>query len=121
MNILQQKAIKHYDKMIRYAKTQLPGSKVSRTSMYKNIGQYWEGDDCPYCQREEAGLVGYLVETKLSPEDLGGFGFKESECPLGPCDLNCCNGLWTDMDLAETWGEWIEAAKQVREYIREKG
>jgi len=103
------KALKHYDRMIKWAEKQKPRERLSFNfkgyhRMQKELGEHWGGVYCPYCTN--------LKETgnRLCPLTKNNcFGF------------NCCEGLWGKMRGSKTWGTWVKRAKLVREYIRENG
>lgn len=97
-----EKALKHYDEMIEWAKEQGPREQVDDWEMYGAIKQNWFGDFCPLCQK-------FFVL-------LGGCG----ECPLylryGRCGISPDN-LWKAMNEANTWNTWIRHATRMREQI----
>jgi len=39
-------------------------------------------------------------------------------CPLD--EKGCCNGLWVKMVKSLTWEDWLQNAKELREYIKKK-
>lgn len=104
----RRKAIRHYNRMIKWAKTQNPKSKVSKKKMEKEIGESWSGRDCAYC-------------TEYIAMWCGG-------CPLRPCGYAtdypgevCCSGLYYKMLTTSIWSSWIKAAEKVRDFIKENG
>lgn len=102
-------ALEHYDRMIRWAKTQNPLCPAIRFDMKRYLGISWTGDDCSYCKEN--------APDNCARCKLCGSGADEYS-------LNgeaCCEGLWSKMARANSWHEWIRCAKEVREYIRKNG
>jgi hypothetical protein len=96
------RAIRHYDRMIKWAEKQNPDFGPDYDIMYEKIGENWYANSCTYCAKAH------------------------NDCIL--CKLNgsaasyhCCNGLWRKMSSCYTWKEWIEGAKEVREHIKKHG
>ena len=100
MTDMQADAIKHYEEMIAWAKTQPPDRCADYAKMYYSIRQNWFGHNCSYCK-------GYAIANCKG-------------CPLDDND-SCCHGLWSKMDKSQTWKEWIGYAEKVLEYIKENG
>ena len=102
MNKLQKDAIAHYNRMIKWAKTQSQDISPHPIAMKFEIGEMWGSDDCSYCMT-----------------------YRCDDCPLskftGPEFFGCCNKLWRKMDTASTWSEWIEYAKKIKQYIKDNG
>ena len=95
---VKEESLAHYDRMIPWAEKQDPNEPAIRGKMLVDLGEHWGGEFCPYCKR--------------------------SACGCQDCQLNnesCCAGLWPRMARSKTWGEWIPAAKCVRQYIEEHG
>lgn len=107
---IKQRAIKHYDTMIEWAKKQPPEERSNCDIMKKNIKQEWHGDFCPYCKKHIYGNKCKLSSStdKMCPEDDYSGG-------------ECCDGLWLSMNCSITWREWLKYAKQVRKYIEKNG
>lgn len=112
---LKQKAIAHYDRMIQWAETLSPVDQMGGPDSYwmmSRIGVTWYNNDCSFCSV-------YTHHCKQS--DTGAC------CPLrasaaervshGSQSDACCNGLWIKMARADTWVEWLEYARLVRNYI----
>ena len=99
---MKRKAIAHYKRMIKWAKTQNPRARADIVKMSYELKDCWSSDECVYC--EEYIFCG--------------------ECPLASPNWEiegCCGGLWDKMDDARTWKTWIKYAEQVLEYIKENG
>ena len=95
---IQEQALAHYDRMIAWVenlnqKDELADYKI----MFQAISEAWFSKSCPYCQKYPNCF----------------------SCPLSNNSEVCCSGLWLKMYDAITWGEWLEYAKLVREYIKE--
>jgi hypothetical protein len=101
------KAIKHYEKMIAWAKKQRPRKRVDIFFMGNSISQIWISTYCSYC----------LVYLGCVLQKTG------KKCPLYEANAwdVCCNELWRKMDKAKTWGTWVKRAEKVLEYIKEHG
>ena len=101
---LQIEATAHYGRMIAWAKTRPENEFPNDDDMIAGIGEEWHSKDCSFCQK--------YFNTYMN-----------DRCTL--CPLNdgavCCGGLWSKMNSAVTWGEWIAAAEKVKEYIIEHG
>ena len=93
----KQQALKHYNRMIKYARSMEPKGKISWRKMEKEIGESWFSGNCSYCENYSCDLC------KLQEE------------------AGCCDGLWTKMNRAKTWDEFVKRAIAVREYIKENG
>ena len=100
---IQKKAIKHYDKMIAWAKQQLPNACVNNLHMLDAVKAHWSAEHCVYCA--ELGCVCHKCPllAYTSTKTVG--------------DNKCCAGLWTKMNKAKTWKSWIYHAEKVRDYI----
>jgi len=108
-------AIAHYERMIEWAKKQNKSENPEENPCYekmeKELGEDWYAEYCPYCQEYKNLVNYYCCDCPLQEEN-----------PIKPgTESNCCDGLWLDMSRAESWGEWIEKAKKVLQYIKEKG
>lgn len=104
---IKKAAIKHYKKMIKWAKKQDPHKIVLETDMKKAIGEDWHGSSCPYCLHFNAIKTIYICWR----------------CPLsgGPDDSCCCGRLWHDLNASHYWGLWVKNAKEVLKYIKKHG
>jgi len=103
--ILMLRTVRHYNRMMAWAKTQPEGEEVSITKMYDEIGEDWTAENCPYCQK-------YYINKGSC-----------SQCPLNISNFpyHCCNHLWSQMNKSQTWGEWVERAKAVKKYVWKHG
>lgn len=50
---LKQKALAHYDRMIKWAEKQPKRKLVDCEYMYESIGEIWVDTDCAYCKKIE--------------------------------------------------------------------
>jgi len=100
MNDIKKQAIEHYHRMIEFAKKQNYTDMSDSYVMEIAIGEGWSGNDCSYCD-EYLGLTGC------------------NKCPLNAGF--CCSHLWMDMNCSYTWGEWIDNAYKVLQYIKDNG
>lgn len=98
---IQKETIDHYLKMIEYAEQQNYMDEPDMNQMDLIIGESWGGNDCSYCKKYHTELANC------------------NKCPLSAG--YCCNNLWGDMSRSETWGDWIDNAYKVIEYIKENG
>lgn len=99
------KTVEHYVRMIIWVEKQPKGNLVNGSKMREEIDESWDSRHCNYCKR-------YLLQD----DDC-------SRCSLNP-NIGvryCCNGLWVEMNLVKTWGDWIEKARKVLEYIIKNG
>jgi|GEM_PF-2203726 len=104
--ILMLLTVRHYNRMMAWAKTQPEGERVDILKMEDEIGENWYASSCPYCRRYYYGKRTGCIQ-----------------CPLGSSEYSqdCCDGLWKKMDNSQTWGEWIERAKAVKKYVWKHG
>jgi hypothetical protein len=100
-------ALKHYDKMIEWAKAQPENDIQDKFEMMHAISENWDASSCIYCDTVNIH-TGKCVLVKS----------KDKICNNGS---NCCNSLWLKMNQSYTWKEWIEKAKKVRKYIQKYG
>lgn len=103
-SITKIKAIRHYNRMINWARTQPENDEPDPDFMFDVIGENWYSCSCSYCKKHS----GKCSECKLS-------------LPGALVAFSCCSFLWSKMSSSKTWGEWIKNAELVREYIRENG
>jgi hypothetical protein len=96
---VQRKALKHYDKMITWVKTQESNEPADIFKMMQSIGTIWGSDDCAYCN--------YIISK----------GLKCDNCKLA----NCCDTFYKKMNESEKWKNWLKYAKRIRKFIEEKG
>jgi len=101
---IKDKAIKHYEKMIAFAKMQDPKKEADDYIMQYYIGENWEGDYCEYCNNYEC------YECNLS-----------ALIKRGERGSACCMGLYNSMAYAKTWKTWIPRAEKVKAYIEVHG
>jgi len=115
VNTTKQEAIAHYERMIKWAKTQPPGNRIrykhSVSIMFVAIGEDWYGKNCVYCQK----YIKYSSSSTNKPCPLTSYVIPYCD------DKSCCNGLWIKMNNSTTWKEWIINAEKVLEYIKENG
>lgn len=105
MNI-KKETIKHYNRMIKWAKKQPQEGLVNVKFMFSEIGEDWFSEYCEYCKLKNRGY-----RCKLIPK-------KDEACFGGS---NCCDGLWLNMYETRIWKQWIEGAKLVKDYIKKNG
>jgi hypothetical protein len=107
---LKQKALAHYDRMIEWAEKQPKRVRVDEFSMFSDIGEGWDSDNCPYCDAHNAMCFGCEMnplKTKATTKIYG--------------SMFCCGALWSEMNESSTWGTWVKRARKVREYIEKHG
>ncbi len=106
---IKQEALEHYDRMIKWVKTQSNEDMPNHSAMLRAIHENWFGNDCPYCGK-------YYM-----PKD------KKCKCRLNPekkyrLPSDCCDGLWVKMSICTyTWADWLKYARKVRAYINKHG
>ena len=100
----KRKALSHYKRMIKWVKTQPLMDKPDRTEMKDNIHESWFGYNCAYCAKYD-DVCRDCILYKLSPTE----------------GYSCCEGLWLDMNRAQTWHEWLYWAEQVYKFIQTHG
>jgi len=103
MRGIKKKTLEHYTRMIAWAKEQDPIEFADILKMEKSLGESWDDDNCAFC-------------TEFGNDQW-------RPCPLQPIDrpcwgVNCCDGLWSDLNNTETWHDWIKVAKQVKAFIK---
>jgi hypothetical protein len=116
MNKLQKETIAHYNRMIKYAKAHIDEKMdpyEACEEMESEIGEDWHTNSCIYCKHYGLRRISF---PPICP--LAVFNDKFINC--GGWD-NCCNGLWSKLEQVQNWKDWIEAAKEVKKYIRENG
>jgi len=104
---MKRAALKHYNRMIKWAGKQPANEKVCTTKMQTLLHERYFGDDCVYCQED-------LKQQKKQNYPVC------SECALCKND-ECCDRLWSKMVYSKTWKTWIKNAQLVREYIKKNG
>jgi hypothetical protein len=83
-------SIEHWERMIRFAKTQPLKEEPKEYLIYKALQEDWHDDDCALCRENE---------------DC-------STCPL-PLLNECCDdegSTWDKVDHSKTWEEWLNWA-----------
>lgn len=89
------KSIKHYEKMIAWAKKQNKKEISNENVMWKSIGEHWHSNSCSLCEL-----------------------FVCSKCPFGRkygyCGKLKNKNKWIKLVTAHNWKEWIKGAKQVK-------
>jgi hypothetical protein len=104
MKRVKDEAIRHYNRMIAWAEKQPPYEFPNSLKMKKKLGESWYGYDCPFCNALRKGDGTAECE----------------ECPLYLAGKACQNltSPWAVMAIAETWEDWIQEAKRLRDVIR---
>lgn len=101
-NITKKQTIEHYERMIKWAKTQPEKDLSLMMTMKEHINENWSGNYCSYCK---------IYSTPFSCPS----------CPLGSGPDLCCFGAWGAMNSSGSWGKWVINANIVLEYIKENG
>lgn len=94
-------SITHWERMIAWAEKQPGNQNINYVAMARGIRETWFGEYCILC-----------AFFNKNAKCLG--------CPLENRDDGCCSGLWYEVATSSNWGEWIERAKDVLAYIKEK-
>lgn len=94
---LLKKEIELWQEMIQYARKQNPNRMPLKYEMIESIGKSWQGEYSYLC-------------NKFWRND----GCKE--CPIGNCNSN---SLWSNVNMSQTWKEWIRNAKIFLRLIKE--
>jgi hypothetical protein len=94
-------SIEHWKKMCKWVKTQKDSKQVSALLMCEAINEEWYGDYCPLCIRHTSG---------------GSWNANCKKCCLyknyGGCDdMAQPHNKWVDVTYAETWKQWLKAAR----------
>lgn len=92
--------IAHWERMIAWAEKQPGDNYANPHSMFEGIKEAWFGESCSFCRK----FAKYI---------------KCKGCPLGGGE-GCCDGLWRRVCGVSTWEKWVERAKNVLNYIKEK-
>lgn len=110
--IIKFKAIRHYKRMINFAKMQIYDTSPSFDTMERYIGETIWSRYCSYCDEHD----------RKSILNCGG------TCPLFSLVDNkeqdenyCCHGLWDRMSESSSWKSFIVNATNVLEYIKRNG
>jgi hypothetical protein len=94
-------SIIHWEKMLDYAKAQIPTEFVSASQMLDDIGETWSGIYCALCQRD--------VNTN-----------HRLPCPLIDCVCKGdCHCFWFAIAYSSTWGEWIQNAEKLIKLLKD--
>ena len=101
-------AIRHYKRMIKWAKRQPLEHWPNYHRMEREINEDYFAPSCSYCRKFIAIFINRL-DCELN------CGYNED------CSCVCCDGLWDKMADSTTWKEWIEGAEAVLKYIRKNG
>jgi len=104
---IKQEALDHYDRMIKWAKTQNSGGAPDVQIMEKELKESWFGGDCPYCKE-----YNFCMSSKRCPLLANN---NEKLCNF------CCGGLWMELAISSTWKKWIKNAILVRNFIEKNG
>lgn len=89
------KSIRHWRRMVRWAKKQDPDSRKWSVVMMEEIGEFWSDHHCALCQEYEES-------------DCRG-------CPLSEIG-ECChkyNSAYDVVACADTWGGFVNAGKNM--------
>lgn len=118
MNIreIKKEAIKHYNRMIEWAKIQNPEEAVDYYLMEVAIGEDWWAGYCPFCKN--FGCMVCPLNTEFEKTQDQNHYDPDKRNDYYGSSKNCCEGLWSKMSKSETWKEWIKNAGKVRAYIR---
>jgi hypothetical protein len=112
--------IAHYERMIAWAEKQKKRDEAVREVMEEDLGESWGGVSCPFCEQ---------ADTDYDSMDISSLSMDDDEylavcffCPLGlASSIDCCGGLWFDLNHTITWGAWLKQARKVLEYIKKYG
>jgi hypothetical protein len=115
MKKIQQQAISHYNRMIKWVKTQDPKQYPDECFMEQEIGEDWFGDGCPYCK------INMAEEYDEKHAECEKCPLSKNGAEQGIGTGNCCNGLWKKMARSKTWKTWLKYAELIKQYIIEKG
>ena len=107
MKTIKQNSLDHYARMIKWAEKQLQKDKVDFEKMFNDIEEDWYTGFCDYCKKYNSCKRCVLYKP-ITDDEL--YGFSE-----------CCGGLWHQMNMSETWGDWLFYAYKVRDYIEQYG
>lgn len=115
---LTELSVAKYNLKIVWAKQQPKNKKVRRIDMMYEIRIDWFSDYCDFCDA-------YVDERKgCSKCPLSEF-YKDRKTDTttyeGVLTDWCCFGLWIKMNHSKTWGEWVERAEDVLEFIKKNG
>jgi len=85
-----EESIKHYKRMIKWAKKQPQNDIALLMDMDTKLGETYGADDCPMC-----------VKYRIYP--------RCNVCPLGAKynDGFSCTPSWRAVFHSKTWGEWV--------------
>jgi len=97
-NTIKINALAHYDRMIAWANKRPINGSVQRYRMQLALKESWDAVSCVYCMKCDC-----------------------SKCPLSVNLLGCCGGLYRKLGKSETWGEWVQNATDVRNFIEKNG
>ena len=115
LKMLRSKSIAHYTHMIRVVEALVKVSpyfakmKPSNDQMLDISGEDFSSDFCVYCRTFNNE---YTIDSDTCVES----------CPLSTKSSgSCCDGLYEKMKHARTWTQWIDRAKDVRDFIKSHG
>ena len=96
-----EKSIAHWERMIKFVKTQPKEDYPYPNKMISVIGETWSGKDCALC-----GLFSY-------------YGCKR--CPLNTPELQCDkdDSPYDKVANSTTWEEWLENAQIMLNTLKE--
>ena len=97
---IQKDTLSHYDRMIKYAKTQNHIDIPLISTMYLAIGESWDGNSCKYCIKHCSDCW---------------------SCSLADTKSESCCEEWGILNLSTSWEEWIINAEAMKKHIIKKG
>jgi hypothetical protein len=103
---IKQEALDHYDRMIKWAKTQNSGGAPDVQIMEKELKESWFSGDCPYCKK-----YNFCMSSEVCP----------LQTKVERIHTSCCDGLWINLSISPTWKKWIKNAILVRNFIKKNG
>lgn len=100
--------IAHYERMIAWAAKEPSEAFPERCAeMLSAIGEDWDGKYCPICKTYSDEVVDFTYNSC-------------SKCPIcqKTCREQCKETPWEDMHRANSWKEWLEAARKELDFIK---
>ena len=107
---IKRQAIRHYQRMIKFALSQKWFDEAISLFMLKEIGECWSGEYCAYCNH-------YFTEDNIESDT------ECIDCPLNPGSdsENCCDDLYEKMADSKYWITFAYRAWRVLRYIQRNG
>jgi len=105
LKTIKKEAIKHYSRMINWAKKQNPIELPKMEKMEDDLGEAYDYSHCSYCNY----FKGVCWKCSLIKEDVTRHHADS---------YSCCDGLWRNMLISLTWKEWLFWAKKIKGYIK---